>query len=139
MKLRIKEKIQSRFYKIYHRIKRDDVEKILNQSVKKISGLGQHIPKTLLDSWGNIKLLVELIRDYSSGRYKNLPWKTVASVCAVLAYFVSPIDVIFDFIPLKGYLDDAFAIKLVMDLIEKDLEDYKQWKQQNKSKELSDV
>ena len=38
--------------------------------------------------------------------YKKIPFGTIAAVVASLLYFVSPIDVIPDFIPVIGYIDD---------------------------------
>ena len=41
------------------------------------------------------------MRDVASRRYR-LPWKTVGALSAALAYFLSPIDLMPDFIPLIG-------------------------------------
>src|SRR5512136_3139506 len=58
---------------------------------------------------------------YFAARDPRLPWYVKAFLGLVLAYAFSPIDLIPDFIPLLGYLDDlvlvplgiALAIKLV--------------------------
>lgn len=39
-------------------------------------------------------------------------------VLVALAYFVVPTDVIADFIPIAGYVDDAYVMMLVMSLFE---------------------
>jgi uncharacterized membrane protein YkvA (DUF1232 family) len=65
-----------------------------------------------------------MVRDYWKGDYRNVPWWSMASVAAGLAYFVAPIDLIPDFIPLIGYLDDAAVLAAVMQGIKQDLRIY---------------
>lgn len=65
-----------------------------------------------------------MVRDYWKGDYRNVPWWSIASVAAGLAYFVAPIDLIPDFIPLIGYLDDAAVLAAVMQGIKQDLRIY---------------
>ncbi len=58
---------------------------------------------------------------YLAARHPETPWYAKLLVAAIVAYGFSPIDVIPDFIPIVGYLDDlvlipigiALAIKLV--------------------------
>ncbi len=54
----------------------------------------------------SVQLLVRMVKAYSNGTYKNLPWKSLVSIVAVLIYFVSPIDLIPDFLPVIGITDD---------------------------------
>lgn len=49
------------------------------------------------------------------------------AIGAAIAYFVSPVDVIPDALPIIGYLDDALVLKFVMDFISEDLDAYKEW------------
>ena len=48
---------------------------------------------------------------------------------AVLAYALSPIDLIPDFIPVVGYADDAAVIAWVLNSIAEELKDFKNWEQ----------
>ena len=58
-----------------------------------------------------------------------------SSIIAILGgiiYFLSPIDIIPDFIPIIGYLDDIFVLNLVIDQVRKDIDKYKEWNKLNK-------
>ena len=49
---------------------------------------------------------------YIAARDPRLPWYAKAFLGLVLAYAFSPIDLIPDFIPVLGYLDDLILIPL---------------------------
>ncbi len=74
------------------------------------------------------QLLFNLLRDYANGNYREVPFNVVAAIGGALLYVLSPIDLIPDFIPIVGYLDDAAVIAFCLNLIEKDLISYKVWK-----------
>jgi len=65
---------------------------------------------------------------YSAMRDTRTPWYAKAMVVLVLAYIVSPIDIIPDFIPVIGLLDEvilvpialAFIFKLIPDSVKQD-------------------
>ncbi len=48
----------------------------------------------------------------------------MAAVTAALLYFVNPIDLVPDFLPLVGYLDDAAIIAVCFKIIQADLRKY---------------
>jgi uncharacterized membrane protein YkvA (DUF1232 family) len=47
---------------------------------------------------------------YLAGRDPRVPWYAKAVAIAVAGYALSPIDLIPDFIPLLGYLDDLILV-----------------------------
>lgn len=57
-------------------------------------------------------LKCELYALYLAYRDPRVPWYAKAFGAAVLAYALSPIDLIPDFIPVLGYLDDLLLIPL---------------------------
>lgn len=71
------------------------------------------------------RLRAETIALYLAARDPRTPWYAKLLVAGIVAYALSPIDLIPDFVPVLGYLDDlvlipmgiALAIKLVPDSV----------------------
>jgi uncharacterized membrane protein YkvA (DUF1232 family) len=53
-----------------------------------------------------------------------MAWTSKTLVIAGLLYFISPIDLLPDYIPVLGYIDDAFVISLVMNAVATEIERY---------------
>ena len=69
-------------------------------------------------------LLFALVKDYFTGKYRSVPWWTVAAIGVALLYVLNPIDLIPDFIPFVGYVDDAAVIAACLKMVENDLKKY---------------
>ncbi len=82
----------------------------------------------LQDIMEKLKLFLAMMNDYRTGLYTELPLRTVLSVGGALLYLISPADIIPDFIPLVGMIDDIFIINLVWNQLKKDLDKYSLWK-----------
>src|SRR5690349_22905071 len=54
---------------------------------------------------------------YLASRDPRVPWYAKALAVAVAAYALSPIDLIPDFIPVLGYLDDLIIVPLGIALV----------------------
>ena len=64
-----------------------------------------------LKNWANT-LKREVSALYIAARDPRVPWYAKVFMGFVLAYFFSPIDLIPDFIPFIGYLDDLIIVPL---------------------------
>lgn len=109
-------------------------EKSLMDSIKLILGKEDKINDQLekgrgLERYTNdLLLLMSLVKDYYQGNYRNIPYKTISAAVVGLLYVINPIDLIPDFIPFVGQIDDALVLKFCLKLMEKDLLKYKTWK-----------
>jgi uncharacterized membrane protein YkvA (DUF1232 family) len=84
-------------------------------------------PRAFRQFIGRVELALACVKDVVRGRYR-LPWKTLAALTTALAYFLSPVDVIPDFVPLSGFVDDAAVLGLVFGAAEVDLRRYCTWR-----------
>jgi len=75
-----------------------------------------------------IKLLFEMLRDYKKGNYEETPWRSVAGITFALLYILNPLDLVPDFIPFFGVLDDFTVFTVTLNLIGKDFDNYKAWR-----------
>jgi uncharacterized membrane protein YkvA (DUF1232 family) len=72
----------------------------------------------------------ELIGDYVKGKYRDIPVGITLAALAVIIYFVSPFDLIPDFIPFAGYIDDVAVLTLVLGSgLALELHKYRYWKE----------
>ncbi|MFH0926922.1 MAG: YkvA family protein [bacterium] len=76
----------------------------------------------------DVKLLISIVKDYVSGKYRKIPYWAIASIAFALLYVLSPVDLIPDVIPVIGLTDDAAVIAVCLLLVEQELQEYKEWK-----------
>ncbi|RZL46607.1 MAG: DUF1232 domain-containing protein [Pedobacter sp.] len=82
----------------------------------------------LTNVWEQLQLLFSLVKDYANGTYTAIPKSSVIAIVAALLYFISPLDVIPDFIVGLGFVDDAFILGWVYKRVIKELDRYQTWK-----------
>lgn len=104
---------------------KDKTKKLVDEAKKKAKNKGP-----LEDLWENIQLLFGIISDWATGKYTEIPKGSIIAIIIGLLYFVSPIDLIPDFLP-GGLLDDAAVLALVIAQVKSDLNKYKQWREES--------
>ncbi|MFO7744083.1 MAG: YkvA family protein [Psychroflexus sp.] len=80
-----------------------------------------------------IILMFQFLKDVKQKNYPETPWKTLAAMIFTILYIINPLDLIPDFIPFVGYLDDLTVFGFVLKLIKKDLTSYEEWKIEQES------
>lgn len=83
----------------------------------------------LAEIWDNLQLLFDLVGAWRRGEYRTIPTRSIVTIIASIIYFVSPIDLVPDFLLGLGIVDDAAVIGFVLKQIAVDLERFRIWKE----------
>ncbi len=75
-----------------------------------------------------IPVLIDLVDDYFQNEYIDIPKDSITTIVSALIYFLSPMDLMPDTIPVMGYSDDVVVISRVCDEFKTDIEKYKNHK-----------
>lgn len=104
-----------------------DIEKVVEKSEdiqKKFSARGP-LKRFIVDA----RLLTSLVKDWRTGKYRQVLYGTIAAVVFALLYVFNPFDLVPDVLPFIGVVDDATVIGACLMLIERDLNKYRGWKE----------
>lgn len=108
------------------KIKGEDVEIVIDNEEeihKKFSGANS------LSKYAELgKIMIGMVKDVRNGIYQDIPWFTIATIVLALLYVLNPFDIIPDFIPGIGYIDDVSVLAIGTGWIESDLHKYLDWK-----------
>lgn len=72
-------------------------------------------------------ILGKLIKYYATGQYRDIEVKNLLIIIASLVYFLSPIDIVPDFIPLLGFTDDIALLTFVFRSLGDEIEKFEIW------------
>lgn len=112
--------------KIVHDNKR--LSDVLTAAQSKYSNLD--FSKFTIDSFKEkLGVMMRMIRAYKNGTYRVAPWKSIVMIIAGILYFVMPLDLVPDFIPITGLLDDFTVIAWVYRMLKEDIDNFKNWEE----------
>lgn len=95
----------------------------LERKIEKVPVVGKQL--------SNIPMLVSLVRSYIRKDYRDVPLGSIIAIVSALIYFLSPIDLLPDSIPVLGYVDDAAVFAFVWKMVADDIEEYRKWQEAN--------
>jgi len=102
---------------------KEKTEHLLTEAVRKADR-----EKGVLEKiWLDLQVLFRLIRAWMTGAYTQVSLKTILIAIAAIIYFVNPFDIISDFLPGIGYLDDVTVIAFAVRSIKKELDEFLEW------------
>lgn len=113
---------------------KDQIEKVKSKDFNKVTeGAAKIIDmvknnKKLMGFIDEVRTFLSLMGDYIKGNYREIPYKSIAAVSFALLYVLDPFDIIPDFIPGIGYIDDAAVLMIVMKYLGEDISKYRHWK-----------
>jgi uncharacterized membrane protein YkvA (DUF1232 family) len=79
------------------------------------------------ETWPYLLAMVRVMRDYQRAEYRDIAAPKLLIIIAAIIYFVSPFDVIPDWIPVLGHIDDAFVVALALKSVRADLDTFMAW------------
>ena len=101
----------------------DKIERLLQRAenkIKSIPAVGEQL--------SIVPTFISLVRSYIRKEYQDLPIGTIIAIVSALIYIVSPVDLIPDFLPGVGHLDDAAMVVACLKLVNSDVEEYVNWR-----------
>jgi len=130
MKAKLSERDEKRVNKKFDSFKdkeysEDDIQKVFDNEGKIMRKMDNSSLKEFID---DVKLFFCMLKDFFTKKYTDVPVGTIMAIVCALLYVLSPIDLIPDFIPVVGYLDDAGVVALCVKFVKVDLEKYKEFK-----------
>ncbi len=99
---------------------------LLKSALVKVQSLGVGTTFDLLRE--KVVVLGSLLKAYATGEYRNIEFQNVLKVVAGFIYFISPIDLIPDFLPYVGLTDDVALLMFIIKSISNEIEKFEQWK-----------
>jgi len=117
--------------KIKANIYLQDNERLSNLQVS----LNEKIEKSkekISESLNDIYTLMRLLAAYSTGEYREIAFKSMVVIVAALIYFLSPLDVVPDFVATVGFLDDLAILTYVFKTFKDEINRFIDWEMEGK-------
>ena len=102
---------------------REKLTGLLDQATLKANGKKGR----LKDVWASLMSFFRLLRAYANGSYRQISLPSLVMIVASLIYFVSPIDLIPDFIFGLGLIDDATLLAWTIKTCASDIAAFMDW------------
>lgn len=74
-----------------------------------------------------LMVLGRLSKAYATGKYRHIPWKSLLIILAAIIYFINPVDLIPDVVPVLGLTDDFGVLLWVYEAINSEVEKFLSW------------
>ncbi len=74
-----------------------------------------------------MKGLFRLIAALASRRYRAVPWRSLIMLVVLVLYGLSPVDLIPDYIPFVGVIDDFTLLGFFIRSVMKDVKKFNEW------------
>jgi uncharacterized membrane protein YkvA (DUF1232 family) len=104
----------------------EKAKELLEAALKKSQGYDKN-KGPLAEVWTYLMALFRLLQAYISRDYVDIPWGSIVMIIGAIIYFVSPVDLIPDFLPVAGMIDDAAVVGFVVIQVKTDLDNFLAW------------
>ncbi len=106
----------------------EKLKKLVTDSIHKLRNLKDD-NEGIMDLKNKVNTINRMIHAYISGDYRKIPWKSLTLLTAGIIYFVMPLDIVPDFIPVIGFLDDLSVLLWIFHSLKKDVAAFEEWEQ----------
>ena len=103
------------------------LENLLDEASKKARGKQEQLNVV----WVQLLACFRLIKAYAKGQYRKIPWRSLVVIIASVLYFVWLVDLVPDFLPLLGFLDDAALLGWTVKNFKSDIDEFIEWESSN--------
>ncbi len=113
--------------------KATDILKDSEKLIRLLVGVARKINMSNLEfsnMGSKLNVILRMVKAYAAGKYKLIPWKSIIVLTAVLIYFLMPLDLLPDFIPVTGYIDDFSLLLWVYNHLQDDIDTFIWWEEQ---------
>jgi uncharacterized membrane protein YkvA (DUF1232 family) len=97
---------------------------LVTEAARKVTSLPKEQFK---DTWAYLQAMLRLVRAYYRGEYRNVSSTTIVLIVAALIYLINPMDLLPDWLPGLGLLDDAVIIAIAVRQTRKALDEFMAW------------
>ncbi len=122
---------------IFHKISEQAKEYAHNPAkvVQVLGNVSKKIDKSALgDLKDGIAVLARMIIAVVKKQYKHLPTTTLVRVMGAMLYFLFIADLIPDFIPVLGLMDDAAVLAWVIGSVRDEIQHFEDWETSQEAK-----
>ena len=87
-------------------------------------------------NWTNVRaktikdkfyVLGRMVKAYATGKYRDVSWRSMLLVLAMIIYFINPFDLIPDLVPLAGFTDDFAILVWVYNSVAGEVDKFLDW------------
>lgn len=113
----------------YQSYSEDNMQKVIDNEEKIMDKMKD---TSLLEFIKPAKAFFRMLKVYFTGRYKEVPVATIVSIIMTLLYVFSPVDLIPDFLPVIGLLDDAAVMGACVASFGSAIKKFEEWENTQK-------
>lgn len=106
----------------------ESVAKLIDEAFEKIGKLSAYY----YEIQDQVLALIRMLKAWLNREYTDVSTRSIVALIAALIYFVNPFDLIPDFIPIIGKIDDVLIISFLIKTLNKEIQRFMAWELDNK-------
>ena len=119
--------VRTILYELANRLAPADLTALL-ETESQLRDRAAHLQAEDLSVLGEqLSVALDCLRDHADGACPQIPYYTISLLAAAVSYFADELDVIPDFLPRVGHLDDAVVMAMAYELGRDGLRRYCAW------------